>query len=386
LNFLQQTVSFTVLTFVLVVIAVVVNNLYSLIMSALSPTSSSSSSSSSSRRIILVTGGAGYIGSHTTLELLNANYDVIVVDNMSNASPEALRRVEELAKRKVLAFHQVDLRDVAAMNAIFDAHKIDAVIHFAALKAVGESVRVPLKYYDNNIAGAVALLNAMDRVKCHRLVFSSSATVYGDNNVAPFREDLPLSANNPYGETKFVTEMLLRAMAKANDHWQFSMLRYFNPIGAHPSGLIGEDPAGVPQNLLPFVEQVAVGIRPKLTIFGDKYPTRDGTCVRDYIHVVDLALGHVAALAALKPGAEAYNLGTGGGHTVLEVVRAFERVNGVKVPFEIGPPRDGDIAESYADVSKATKLLNFTATHTLDDMVQSAWKWRSNNPHGYAKK
>jgi UDP-glucose 4-epimerase len=379
---LKKIVSFTVVTFVLVVVAITVNHIYTYIIESIASTMTTPPSN---RPIILVTGGAGYIGSHTCVELLNANYDVIVIDNMSNASPEALERVEELTKKKILATHVFDLRDESKIDAIFATHKIHAVIHFAALKAVGESVAQPLRYADNNVGATVSLLNAMTRAKCPRLVFSSSSTVYGDANVAPFAEDMPLTAVNPYGETKLYIEILLRSMSRASPDWQFSMLRYFNPIGAHPSGLIGDDPRGVPNNLLPFIEQVAVGLRPKLTIFGDKYSTRDGTCVRDYVHVMDVAVGHVAALGALRPGAEAYNLGTGGGHTVLEVVHAFERVNGIKINYEIGPPRAGDIAASYADCSKAARVMNFTATHTLDDMVASAWKWRSNNPNGLKK-
>jgi UDP-glucose 4-epimerase len=341
---------------------------------------------SSEKRIVLVTGGAGFIGSHTVVELMAANFDVVIVDNLVNASHESLKRIAQLAGRPVLAFYEADVRDAAALERVFNAHAVYAVIHFAALKAVGESVAQPLRYYDNNVHGSIVLCQAMARANVKRLVFSSSATVYGDKNVAPFREDMPIGATNPYGETKVAVEMLLRSVAAADAAWEITLLRYFNPIGAHASGLIGEDPQGVPQNLLPFIEQVAIGQREKLTIFGDRYETRDGTCIRDYIHVVDLARGHIAALNHSRPGADAVNLGSSRGHSVLEVVRAFERVNGVAVKYEIGAARPGDIGVCYADASKAARVLNFTPTHSLDDMVASAWKWRSQNPNGYKTK
>lgn len=343
---------------------------------------SNNNNNGESRRIILVTGGAGFIGSHTAVELMASNFDVVVVDNLVNAVPESLKRVEKLAGRPLLAFYNVDVRDKVAMARVFASHDVYAVIHFAALKAVGESVSQPLRYYDNNVNGAVALLEVMQQTPVRRFVFSSSATVYGDKNVAPFREDMPMGATNPYGETKVVLEMLLRSVAVADPTWQITLLRYFNPIGAHPSGIIGDDPLGVPNNLLPFIEQVAVGKRDKLTVFGNTYDTPDGTCIRDYIHVVDVAIGHIAALNHSRPGAEAYNLGSSKGHSVLEVVHAFERVNGVKVPYVIGPPRAGDIGFCYADGSKAARELNFTPTRTLDDMVASAWNWRKQNPNG----
>jgi UDP-glucose 4-epimerase len=333
---------------------------------------------------ILVTGGAGYIGSHTCVELLNAGYEVVVIDNLYNSKEESLRRVQEIAG-KPLTFHKVDLLDRPALEAVFDQHSIDAVIHFAALKAVGESVARPLDYYHNNITGTIYLCQAMAKRGVKNLVFSSSATVYGEDNQPPLVETMRTSATNPYGWSKVMMEQVFRDWHVAVPETNIIMLRYFNPVGAHISGRIGEDPNGVPLNLLPFVTQVAVGIRPSLKVFGNDYPTPDGTCLRDYIHVVDLALGHVKAVEKLaeNPGATAYNLGTGRPNSVLEVIHAFERVTGVKIPYEIVARRPGDLPTSFADPAKANRELNWHATHTLDEMCADAWRWQSNNPKGY---
>ncbi|TMW70537.1 UDP-glucose 4-epimerase GalE [Alteribacter natronophilus] len=333
---------------------------------------------------ILITGGAGYIGTHTCVELLNAGHDILVLDNFSNSKPEALERVGEITG-KFIEVCEADLQDRATLESIFYQNEIDAVIHFAGLKAVGESVEKPLKYYHNNVAGTVTLCEVMDKYNVRNLVFSSSATVYGENNLVPFTEDLPLSATNPYGRSKLIIEEILRDTAASNSNWSVALLRYFNPVGAHNSGLIGEDPSGVPNNLMPYISQVAVGKLPELQVFGDDYPTRDGTGVRDYIHVVDLALGHVRALEKIVTdrGIEAYNLGTGRGCSVLELVKSFEAACGKTIPFKIADRRAGDIAECYADVTKAERDLGWKATFGIDDMCMSTWKWQTLNPTGY---
>ena len=334
---------------------------------------------------ILVTGGAGYIGSHTCVELLAAGYEVLVVDNFSNSKPEALRRVEEIAGRKLGAFYRADIRDKAALREIFKAHVIDAVIHFAALKAVGESVAKPLMYYDNNIAGTVALAEVMAEAGVKSLVFSSSATVYGDPASVPIREDFPTGPTNPYGRTKWMMEFVLSDLAAADPEWRVALLRYFNPVGAHASGRIGEDPNGLPNNLMPYVSQVAVGRLPQLRVFGGDYPTPDGTGVRDYIHVVDLAVGHVAAVRRLteRPGVLTVNLGTGRGYSVIEVVKAFEKASGRPVPYEIAARRPGDVAQCYAEPSLAERELGWRAERGIDEMCADAWRWQSSNPEGY---
>ena len=325
---------------------------------------------------VLVTGGAGYIGGHTCVELLNAGHEVVVIDNFVNSKPEALDNIRKITG-KDLAFYKADLRDREAVRRIFEEHQIDAAIHFAGLKAVGESVHKPMEYYDNNLGGFFVLAEEMAAHGVKKLVFSSSATVYGMNNPVPFREDYPTSATNPYGYTKVMIEQMLRDLAVADPDWSIVMLRYFNPIGAHESGLIGEDPNGIPNNLLPYVAQVAVGKLPCLNVFGDDYDTPDGTGVRDYIHVVDLALGHLAALkyADGHKGAEAINLGTGRGTSVLEIVHAFERASGREIPYRVTPRRPGDIATCYADTSKAAKLLGWKAERTIDDMCRDSWRF-----------
>ncbi len=325
---------------------------------------------------VLVTGGAGYIGGHTCVELLNAGHEVVVIDNFVNSKPEALDNIRKITGRD-LAFYKADLRDREAVRRIFEEHQIDAAIHFAGLKAVGESVHKPMEYYDNNLGGFFVLAEEMAAHGVKKLVFSSSATVYGMNNPVPFREDYPTSATNPYGYTKVMIEQMLRDLAVADPDWSIVMLRYFNPIGAHESGLIGEDPNGIPNNLLPYVAQVAVGKLPCLNVFGDDYDTPDGTGVRDYIHVVDLALGHLAALkyANGHKGAEAINLGTGRGTSVLEIVHAFERASGREIPYRVTPRRPGDIATCYADTSKAAKLLGWKAERTIDDMCRDSWRF-----------
>ena len=334
---------------------------------------------------ILVTGGAGYIGSHTCVELLAAGYEVLVVDNFSNSKPEALRRVEEIAGRKLGAFYRADIRDKAALREIFKAHAIDAVIHFAALKAVGESVAKPLMYYDNNIAGTVALAEVMAEAGVKSLVFSSSATVYGDPASVPIREDFPTGPTNPYGRTKWMMEFVLSDLAAADPEWRVALLRYFNPVGAHASGRIGEDPNGLPNNLMPYVSQVAVGRLPQLRVFGGDYPTSDGTGVRDYIHVVDLAVGHVAAVRRLteRPGVLTVNLGTGRGYSVIEVVKAFEKASGRPVPYEIVARRPGDVAQCSAEPGLAERELGWRAERGIDEMCADSWRWQSQNPNGY---
>lgn len=333
---------------------------------------------------VLVTGGAGFIGSHTCLELLDAGHDVVVVDNLSNSKEESLRRVQALAGRS-LRFHKVDLLDRAGLDAVFAAAPVDAVIHFAGLKAVGESVTIPLRYFHNNITGTLILCEVMQAHGVRDLVFSSSCTVYGDPASVPITEDFPRSATNPYGRSKLFIEDILCDLWRSDPSWNIALLRYFNPVGAHPSGLIGEDPNGIPNNLMPYVSQVAVGKLPVLRVFGDDYPTRDGTGVRDYIHVVDLAIGHLAALVRLTddPGVVTYNLGTGLGYSVLEVVAAFERASGRHVPYEIVGRRSGDVAESYADPGKAAAELKWRAVRNLDDMCADAWRWQSQNPEGF---
>lgn len=334
---------------------------------------------------ILVTGGAGYIGSHTCIELLSAGYEVVVVDNLCNSKIESLKRVESLAGRKLRAFHPVDVCDKAALQDVFSKYSIDAVIHFAALKAVGESVAQPLRYYDNNIAGTVVLAQVMQAANVKTLVFSSSATVYGDPASVPIREDFPTGPTNPYGRTKWMMEYVLSDLAQADSSWRVALLRYFNPVGAHPSGQIGEDPNGIPNNLMPYVSQVAVGKLPKLRVFGDDYPTPDGTGVRDYIHVVDLAQGHVKALQSLTKhaGVLTLNLGTGRGYSVLEVISAFEAASGKRVAYEIASRRAGDIAQCWADPTRAQEILGWRAQLDLATMCTDAWRWQSQNPNGY---
>ncbi len=334
---------------------------------------------------VLVTGGAGYIGSHTTLQLLRAGYDVVVVDNMVNAHPKAIARVEQLARKK-FPFYRMDVRDGKKLSKIFKAHAFDCVIHFAGLKAVGESVSIPLRYYDNNLVSTMTLCDVMADHNVKRIIFSSSATVYQAGLPMPVDETAPLGCTNPYGWTKFMCEQILRDVSAADPEWSAVLLRYFNPIGAEESGLIGEDPTGIPNNLLPYITQTAMGRLEKLQVFGDDYDTPDGTGVRDYIHVMDLADGHVAAVdyALNNTGSEAINLGTGTGYSVLDIVNAFERVNQVKVPYAIAPRRPGDVAAVYANPDKAKRLLNWQAKRGLDDMVRDSWRWQSTNPGGYA--
>ena len=333
---------------------------------------------------ILVTGGAGYIGSHTVLELLSQGDDVIVVDNLSNSSRESLRRVEGITG-KVPVFYEIDLLDRDALAKPFFNHEIDAVIHFAGLKAVGESVEIPLTYYQNNLAGTLNLLEVMQASHIKRLVFSSSATVYGDPSSVPITEDFPVSATNPYGRSKLIIEEMLGDLYTSDSAWDISILRYFNPVGAHSSGEIGEDPNGIPNNLMPYISQVAVGKLEKLSVYGNDYETLDGTGVRDYIHVVDLAQGHLKALKHLmtKPGLVTINLGTGQGYSVLEMVKAFENASQRQVAYQIVERRAGDIAACYADTQKARDVLGWQATKGLEEMCDDAWRWQSRNPHGY---
>ncbi len=336
---------------------------------------------------ILVTGGAGYIGSHTVVELLEAGHHVTVADNLSNSSPESLRRVERITGASV-PFYRADIRDRAALERVFTEHPFDCCIHFAGLKAVGESVTRPLEYYENNLNGTLVLLDVMRAHGCKNIIFSSSATVYGEPETIPITEDCPKGrCTNPYGWTKWMIEQVLTDMHTADSEWNVVLLRYFNPIGAHPSGLIGEDPAGIPNNLMPYITQVAVGKRPKLRVFGNDYDTPDGTGVRDYIHVVDLAKGHVKALEAIRRdcGVAVYNLGTGRGYSVLELVSAFEEATGVPVPYEIAPRRPGDIAACWSDPSKAKAELGWQAELGLREMCRDSWNWQKNNPNGYGK-
>ncbi len=334
---------------------------------------------------ILVTGGAGYIGSHTCIELLNAGFEVLVFDNLSNSSVESLKRVEALTG-KTLEFIKGDIRDSAALDDVFQNHEIGAVIHFAGLKAVGESQEIPLVYFDNNIAGSISLVKAMEKAECFNLIFSSSATVYDESNISPLTEEMPTGMpSNNYGYTKLIVEQLLQKTAIADDRWSIALLRYFNPVGAHKSGQLGEDPQGIPNNLMPFMTQVAVGMREKLSIFGDDYPTNDGTGVRDYIHVVDLAKAHLCALQnrLTAKGCRAWNIGTGNGTSVLEMKNTFEAVNGVTIPFQITPRRSGDVAISYADNARAQKELDWHPQYDLKDMLEDSWRWQKQNPKGY---
>ncbi|WMJ19869.1 UDP-glucose 4-epimerase GalE [Geobacillus kaustophilus] len=333
---------------------------------------------------ILVTGGAGYIGSHTCVELLNAGYDIVVVDSFCNSKPEALKRVSEITGKE-FPIYNVDLLQKEELETVFSEHEIEAVIHFAGLKAVGESVAIPLRYYHNNIIGTLMLCEVMQAYGVKKIVFSSSATVYGTPKRVPISEDFPLQATNPYGRTKLMIEEILRDLYVSDNEWSIALLRYFNPIGAHPSGRIGEDPNGIPNNLMPYITQVAVGKLKELYVFGNDYPTVDGTGVRDYIHVVDLAIGHVKALEKVMniTGVEAYNLGTGRGYSVLELVSAFEKVTGIKIPYKIVDRRPGDVAICYADPTKAKEELGWVATRGIEEMCRDAWRWQSNNPNGY---
>ena len=333
---------------------------------------------------ILVTGGAGYIGSHTVVELIAAGYEAIIVDNFSNSSVEVLDRLKTITGVEV-PFYKGSISDKDFMNRVFEENQIDAVIHFAAYKAVGESVQEPLKYYKNNVCGTISLLDVMKLHKVEHIIFSSSATVYGMNNISPLTEDLSTSATNPYGYTKLMMEQILTDVALANSDWSVTNLRYFNPIGAHESGMIGEAPKGIPNNLMPYITQVAVGKLQELSIFGNDYDTHDGTGVRDYIHVVDLAKGHVLALKhnLENKGVAVFNLGTGIGYSVLDMVKAFENVNGVKIPYVIKNRRPGDVATCYADASKANDILGWKAEKTLQDMMRDSWRWQSSNPNGY---
>ncbi len=335
---------------------------------------------------ILVTGGAGFIGSHTCVELLNAGYEIVIVDNLYNSSEKSLDRVKELTG-KDFEFYPYDIRDKENMRKVFENHKIDACIHFAGLKAVGESCREPLMYYDNNIGGTLALCEVMAEYNCKKIVFSSSATVYGMNNISPLKEDMKTGGTtNPYGTTKYMIEIILDDFHKADSDWAVTLLRYFNPIGAHKSGRIGENPNGIPNNLMPYITQVAIGKLPYLNVFGDDYNTHDGTGVRDYIHVVDLALGHVKAVEKIlkdEPQVNVYNLGTGIGYSVLDIVKAFEKAYGKELPYKIAPRREGDLDICYSDASKALNELGWRAERDLEEMCEDSWRWQSNNPNGY---
>ncbi|NVK40759.1 MAG: UDP-glucose 4-epimerase GalE [Oceanospirillaceae bacterium] len=339
---------------------------------------------------ILVTGGAGYIGSHTVVELLVAGHNVVVLDNYCNSAPVALQRVSDIVEQATgaqasLTTIEGDIRDRALLDQLFEEHAIDAVIHFAGLKAVGESVDKPLEYYENNVGGTVTLCQAMDAAGVTRLVFSSSATVYGEDAPVPYVETLPRGrTSNPYGTSKAMVEQVLTDLCRANSRWSVALLRYFNPIGAHPSGLIGEDPQGIPNNLMPYIAQVAIGRRSELSIFGDDYDTPDGTCQRDYLHVVDLAIGHLKALRALnEPSVKAYNLGTGRACSVMEMVQAFEKASGRKIAYRIAPRRAGDLPAFWANPSKAAQELNWQAKRSLEEMMADTWRWQSTNPNGY---
>ena len=329
--------------------------------------------------MILVTGGTGYIGSHTVVELMAAGHEVFIIDNLSNSKPAVLERIARITGRKP-GFAEIDIRYGDALRRLMAENRFESVIHFAGLKAVGESVSEPLRYYDNNVGGSVALLEAMREADIKSLVFSSSATVYGDPASVPIREDFPLSATNPYGRSKLMIEDILRDLAKSDPEWRIALLRYFNPVGAHASGLIGEDPNGIPNNLMPYLTQVAVGRLKELSVFGSDYPTPDGTGVRDYIHVVDLALGHVAALSALaaQRGVLTVNLGTGDGYSVLDMVNAFSRATGRNVPYKLAPRRPGDVAQCYADPEQAHQMLGWRATRGIEDMCRDAWRWQEN--------
>ena len=334
---------------------------------------------------VFVTGGTGYIGSHTCVELLQAGHDVVVADNLVNSSEESLRRVEKITG-KAIPFHNVDLTDREALSALFDRYDFDCVLHFAGLKAVGESVAMPLLYYQNNLTSTMNLLSVMTDHGVKQILFSSSATVYSPDNTMPLNENSRTGGcTNPYGWTKFMCEEIMRSTAAADKEWSVMLLRYFNPVGAHPSGLMGEDPRGIPNNLMPFIAQVAAGRRDHLNVFGNDYPTPDGTGVRDYIHVVDLAKGHVAAMEYMSShkGTEVFNLGTGTGYSVLDMVKAFEKANNIRIPYEIAPRRPGDVATVYADPSKSAELLGWKAELTLEDMCRDTWNWQSRNPNGY---
>jgi UDP-glucose 4-epimerase len=335
---------------------------------------------------ILVTGGAGFIGSHTCVELLNSGYDIVIVDNLYNSNEKSLDRVKELTG-KDFSFYPYDIRDKENMRKVFENHKIDACIHFAGLKAVGESCREPLMYYDNNIGGTLALCEVMAEYNCKKIVFSSSATVYGMNNVSPLKEDMKTGGTtNPYGTTKYMIEIILDDFHKADKDWAITLLRYFNPIGAHKSGRIGENPNGIPNNLMPYITQVAIGKLPYLNVFGDDYNTPDGTGVRDYIHVVDLALGHVKAVEKIlkdEPKVNVYNLGTGNGYSVLNIVHAFEKASGQKIEYKIAPRRPGDLDVCYSDATKAFEELGWKAERDLLEMCEDSWRWQSNNPNGF---
>lgn len=334
--------------------------------------------------VILVTGGSGYIGSHTCIELINAGYDIVVIDNLCNSSLESLKRVEKLVGYSI-PFHKIDIRDKAALTRVFERYSIDGVVHFAGLKSVGESVKKPIQYFDNNVFGTIVLADVMREFGCKTLVFSSSATVYGDPHTVPINEKFPLSATNPYGRTKLIVEEFLQDIFTADTTWLLAILRYFNPVGAHKSGYIGEDPNGTPNNLVPFISQVASGKLDKLNIFGNDYNTHDGTGIRDYVHVIDLAKGHVKALQFLRENAQGItvNLGTGIGYSVLDVVRTFERVSGKMVPYKIISKRLGDVATCYADPSVAQEKLGWKAEYGLAEMCEDTWRWQCDNPEGY---
>lgn len=334
---------------------------------------------------ILVTGGAGYIGSHTCVEMLNAGYEIVIVDNFYNSCPESLNRIKELTG-KDFKFYECDIRDREGLDKIFAENKIDAVIHFAGLKAVGESCAKPLEYYENNVGGTITLCEAMRDAECKKIVFSSSATVYGENNISPLKETMQIGGTtNPYGTTKYMIELILRDLWASDNEWSIALLRYFNPIGAHKSGRIGENPNGIPNNLMPYITQVAVGKLACLSVFGDDYDTHDGTGVRDYIHVVDLALGHVKAVGKVlaDKGVDAYNLGTGIGYSVLDIVHAFEKACGKPLNYKIVDRRPGDLATCYSDPSKALEVLGWKAERGLDEMCEDSWRWQKNNPEGY---
>lgn len=333
---------------------------------------------------ILVTGGAGYIGSHTVVMLLEAGYEVVALDNLCNSSAEVFNRIETITGKRP-AFVEGDIRDRLCLDKLFSDYTIESVIHFAGLKAVGESSRIPLEYYQNNVHGSAVLCEAMAAAGVKKLVFSSSATVYGEDAPVPYVETMPRGkTSNPYGSSKAMVEQMLTDLCISDEEWSVGLLRYFNPIGAHPSGLMGEDPQGIPNNLMPFISQVAVGKRDQLSIFGSDYDTADGTCVRDYLHVMDLAEGHLKALSCLaQPGSHIYNLGTGNGLSVLEMVKSFTSVTGVEVPFQFAPRRDGDLPAFWADASKAEKELDWRTQYSLEDMMRDTWNWQSKNPQGY---
>ena len=335
---------------------------------------------------ILVTGGAGFIGSHTCVELLNAGYEIVVVDNYYNANPKSLERVKELTGKDFKSY-ECDIRDSEGMDKIFKENKIDAVIHFAGLKAVGESCQKPIEYYDNNIGGTLKLCDVMRNNGCKNIVFSSSATVYGMKNVSPLKETMKTGGTtNPYGTTKYMIEIILEDIYKSDNEWNVTLLRYFNPIGAHESGRIGENPSGIPNNLMPYITQVAIGKRPFLSVYGNDYDTPDGTCIRDYIHVVDLADGHVKAVNNIldgKKGVQIFNLGTGKGYSVLDIVKAFSKAYGKELPYKIAPRRPGDLAVCFSDPTKAKEALGWEAKRGIDDMCRDSWNWQSKNPNGY---